>query len=209
MYGDNRVGDARRFLGDMEDLVSRAAPGEPVHGLEQIDATDSSGTVFGVVDVRGKLLRVGLDDRWWDAVGSRGAGAAILQAVRAAKDKAAAARMLLEQYGHALPPAAYDPASRFTDLPHVPLPSPDSERFDDALARTLRRAEQIMTNAAKFSDRQQSATERTVTGPRGLFQIVVAGSRITEARVDAYLVGPSSGPELAADALETLRTMEG
>jgi hypothetical protein len=195
-------------LGDAEDLVSRAARGQPVRGLEQIDGTDSSGTVYGVVDLAGGLLRIGLDDAWWEQVGPHAVGAAILQAVRSAKDKATAARMLLDQYGHEAPAPAYDPASAFTDMPAVPLPDYDSERFEDALARTLRRAEQIMTNADRFSRSRDSGAERVVSGPRGLFQVVIKGSEIVQARVDTFLIGPDSGAELAQDALDALRAVQ-
>jgi hypothetical protein len=207
-YRDNRVEDVRRFLGDAEDLVSRAARGHPVRELEQIDGTDSSGTVYSVVDVHGALLRIGLDPAWWERVGPRAVGGAILQAVRCAKDKAAAARMMLEQYGHEVPAPAYDPASAFTDMPPVPLPDYDSERFEDALARTLRRAEQIITNAERFSRLRDSGAARTVSGPRGLFQVVIEGSQIIEARVDTFLIGPDSGAELAQDALDALRAVQ-
>ncbi|MEU4218749.1 hypothetical protein [Actinoplanes sp. NPDC026623] len=207
-YGDNRVEDVRKFLGDAEDLVSRAARGRPVRGLELIDGTDSSGTVFSVVDVNGALQRIGLDPSWWERVGPHAVGTAILQAVRCAKDKAAAARMMLEQYGHEVPAPAYDPASAFTDMPPVPLPDYDSERFEDALARTLRRAEQIITNAERYSRLRDSGAERTVSGPRGLFRVVVKGWQIIEARVDTFIVGPDSGPELAQDALDALRAVQ-
>ncbi|OJF10316.1 hypothetical protein BG844_32590 [Couchioplanes caeruleus subsp. caeruleus] len=195
-------------MGDLEDLVSRAAPGQPVRGLEQIDGTDSSGTVYAVVDLTGALLRIGLDDSWWEQVGPRTVGPAILQAVRGAKDKAAAARMMLHQHGHEVPAPAYDPASAFTDMPPVPLPDYDSERFQDVLARNLRRAEEILTNADRFSRLQEPGAERTVSGPRGLFSVVVRGSQIIEARVDTFMVGPGSGAELALDARDALRAVQ-
>lgn len=191
--------DARRFLENLEDALARARPGDPLPGLGAIDGTDATGTVYCVVDLGGTLSQVGIVDGWWTEVGPNGVAAAILQALRFARDKATLARMLLDR--HRFP---YDMSAPFARLPPLELPPYEDPSFVDALWRKVNRAASVLADAARFAEERDSGRRREVTGPRGLFRVMLSGFTVVGALVNEQGLRPSDGTELAADARDAL-----
>ncbi len=202
---DRRVRDARIFAGTIEDMAARVRPGEPVPGLDGIDGTDRSGTVHCVVDLRGGLLRVGIDQGWWERVGPGLIGSAILDALRFARSKATMARLVLDRYGHPAGGPPGDLGALFTAEPSTPLPPYDAPGFPGALARKAGRTMTILDSAERFARTRQSAQRRVVTGPRGLFRVVLSGAGIVGAEVNEHGLHPSDAADLAEDASAALR----
>ncbi|MEV4637389.1 hypothetical protein AB0J80_08565 [Actinoplanes sp. NPDC049548] len=204
MVSELQERDARRFIANVPDMMSGSPPGDPVPGLGAIDGTDSSGTVYCVVDLGGNLLEVGISDGWWDAVGPRGVAAAVLASLRFARDKAGLARMVLNHHGRsaAVPASAYRiPSSTGT---HEELPPYDAPNFPEELGRKLERAARTLAKAERFARERDSGARRELTGPRGLFRVEVSGSAVMGATVNEQGLGPGDGAELAADAREVL-----
>ena len=197
--------DARRFVQNLEDIVPGSRPGDPVPGLEAIDGTDSSGTVYCVVDLGGALLRVGIVDGWWGAVGPGGVAAAVLQSLRFARDKAGLARMVLSRHGRSAPVPVPDYQTLFTSEPHRELPPYDAPEFSDELSRKVARAARILANAERFARERDSGVRREVAGPRGMFRVVLSGSAVVVgAAVDENGLRAVDGADLAADARDAL-----
>jgi hypothetical protein len=202
---DRRARDARIFVGNIEDAVARVRPGEPVPGVDRIDGTDRSGTVFCVVDLAGRLQRVGMDDGWWDAVGPGRIAYAVLDALRFAKSKATVARLVLERHGHPAGGPPVDFGALFTSEPSTPLPDYDAADFPAALARKAGRAMTILENAERVSRTRESAERQVVTGPGRMFRVLLAGGDIVGAEVNEHGLHPADAAALAADATAALR----
>lgn len=202
---DLRERDARRFVDNLEDMLAGSRPGESVDGLAAIDGTDDSGTVYCVVDLGGAVLRVDIVDGWWEAVGPRGVAAAILRALRSARDKAGLARMVLRRHGRSAAVPSPDYQTLFTSEPHRELPPYDAPDFSDELSRKVERAARILANAERFARERDSGARREVTGPRGMFRVVLSGTAVVGATVDEYGLRTADSAELAADALDALR----
>lgn len=196
--------DARRFIENIEDLVSGMRPGEPVPGLDAIDGTDGSGTVRCVVDLGGNLLQVRVVDGWWEAVGPRGVAAAVLQSMRFARDKAGLARRVLSRHGRSVAVPSPDYATLFTSEPHRELPPYDAPDFPEELSRKVERAARILQNAERFARDRDSGIRREVPGPRGLFRVVLSGYTVVGALVDEHSLRAVDGDDLAADARDAL-----
>jgi hypothetical protein len=189
----------------LEDVIRHIRPGEPVPGLDGIDSTDASGTVYCVVDVTGALLRVGIDDGWWDAVGPGRIAGAILDSMRFAKAKAAAARMVLSRHGHPVAGSTVDLGRIFTSEPSETLPAYDADDFPEVLDRKAERTMTILSRAHRFSRERADGEQRVVAGPRGMFRVVVAGGRITGAEVNEWALHRTDAAELAEDARAALQ----
>jgi hypothetical protein len=202
--GDRRARDARRFVENVENLVASTRPGDPLPVLDGIEGTDLSGTVDCVVDLGGALSRVGIIDGWWEAVGPHGVAAAVLQALRFARDKAGLARMVLARHGRPYTGAAPDYQMLFTAEPPRGLPQYDAPDFADALLRKVNRAVTVLDNAQRFARERDGAQPREVTGPRGLFRVVLAGVTVVGAMVNEQGLRASDADELAADARDAL-----
>jgi len=202
---DRRARDARIFVGAVEDVAARVRPGEPVPGVDRIDGADRSGTVFCVVDLAGRLQRVGLDDGWWDAVGPGLVASAVLDALRFAKSKATMARLVLSRHGHPAGEPSVDFGALFTAEPSTPLPDYEAAGFPAALARKAGRAMTILEAAERVSRTRESAERRVVAGPRRMFQVTLAGGDIVAAEVNEHGLHPADAAELAADATAALR----
>ena len=202
--GDPLERDGRRFVENLEELLTRSSPGDPIPGLDAIDGADPSGTVYCVVDLGGALSQVGIADGWWMAVGPHGVAAAVLQALRSARDKAGLARLVLNRHGRpsGVPTAGYQ--TLFTSEPPRELPPYDAPDFADALWRKVNRAATILDNAERFARRRDSAERREVAGPRGLFRVVLLGVRVVSALVNERGLRASDADELAADARDAL-----
>jgi hypothetical protein len=201
---DRRARDVQRFVENFEDMAAHLRPDDPVPDVGGIEGADESGTIYCVVDVGGTLSQVGIVDGWWDAVGPGHVAAAILDAMRFAKSKATMARLILDRYGHPYRAPVSDAGTLFAAAPSEPLPPYESDDFNAALARKLDRTMTILSNAERFSRAADSPERRVVTGPRGMFSVVLSGFEIVRAEVNEYGLGPSDGPELAADARDAL-----
>ena len=143
-------------------------------------------------------------DGWWDAVGPHGVAAAVLSAYRFAQQKATAGRLVLARSGHPYHQPEPDLSTLFTSEPDRPLPPYDAPDFTDALLRKVNRAATILANIDRFTKLRDAPEPRTVTGPRGLFRVVLSGFSIVRAEVNAYGLRPSDAAELAADARDAL-----
>jgi hypothetical protein len=201
---DRRERDVRRFVENLEDMVTSTRAGDPLPGLDGIDGTDASGTVSCVVDLGGGLSRVGITDGWWQAVGPHGVAAAVLQALRFARDKAGLARMVLARHGRPYTTAALDYHTLFTDEPPHDLPPYDAPDFADALLRKVNRAAAVLDNAQRFARERDGGGRREVTGPRGLFRVVLVGVTVVGALVNEPGLRALDADELAADARDAL-----
>lgn len=201
---DMQERDARRFVENIEDMVSGSRLGDPIPGLDAIEGSDSSGTVYCVVDLGGSLLQVGIVEGWWDAVGPHGIAAAVLESLRFARDKAGLARMVLNHHGR--PSAVSEPSYQtlFTSEPHRELPPYDSPDFPSELSRKVERAAQILANAERFARERDSGVRSEMTGPRGLFRVELSGSAVVGAAVNEQGLRAADGSELAADACDAL-----
>jgi hypothetical protein len=204
---DRRVHDARIFVENIEDLAARLRPGDPVPDLDRIDGADRRGAVHCVVDLRGRLLRVGIDDGWWDSVGPALIGSAVLDALRFAKSKATMARLVLDRHGHLAGAAPTDFGALFTGEPSTPLPDYDAPGFPAALVRKAGRAMTILETAERVSRTRASAQRRVVTGPRRMFQVVLSGGDIVAAEVNEHGLRPADAADLAADATAALQAV--
>jgi hypothetical protein len=202
--GDPRERDVRRFVENLEDLLTHSRPGDPVPGLEAIEGADVSGTVYCMVDLGGALSQVGITDGWWEAVGPHGVAAAVLQALRFARDKAGLARMVLNRFGRPYEVSTPDYQTLFTSEPPRELPPYDAPDFAEALWRKVNRAATILDNAERFARQRDGAERREVTGPRGLFRVVLSGVSVISALVNEDGLRSSDADELAADARDAL-----
>jgi hypothetical protein len=202
---DRRTRDARTFVENFEDMVAHLRPGEPVPAVGGIDGTDATGTVYCVVDTDGALLRVGIDDGWWDALGPGRVAGAVLEALRFAKAKATMARLVLDRHGHPADGAPRDLGMVFTSEPSEPLPSYEASDFPEALSRKANRSLTILDRAETFSRLRDSAERRVVTGPRGLFRVILSGAEIVGAETNEYGLRRSDAADLAEDARAALQ----
>jgi hypothetical protein len=198
---DGRARDVRIFVDNLEDTAARLRPGGP---LPDVEGADESGTVHCVVHIDGSLSAVTIVDGWWDAVGPHGVAAAVLSAYRFAQQKATAGRLVLARSGHPYHQPEPDLSTLFTSEPDRPLPPYDAPDFTDALLRKVNRAATILANIDRFTKLRDAPEPRTVTGPRGLFRVVLSGFSIVRAEVNAYGLRPSDAAELAADARDAL-----
>jgi len=194
-----RIGDTSRFVTNLEDEVRGIRPGAPVRGLDAVEGSDASGTVYCVVDLTGAVLQVGITDGWWDEVGARGVAPAVLQALQLAREKAGIAKLVLVRYGHPLPspsPAAThaEPESAYDD---------QASRVE-AARRKIDRAYASLAESDRFLRALNSGERRDVVGPRGLFRVHVVGVRIVGASVNEHGLRADDAGDLANDAREAL-----
>lgn len=198
-FDQHRITDTVRFVTNLEDELRGARFAGPVPGLDGIEGSDASGTVYCVVDLAGSVVQVGITDGWWTAVGPQGVAAAVLQALRLAKEKAGVAKLVLAHYGHALPP--------LRRVAPVIGPEPavdDLAGRAEVARRKIDRAGAALAEADRFARTVAAGETREVTGPRGLFTVRVIGLRVVGAGVNEYALRADDGPELALDAREAL-----
>lgn len=194
-----RIDDTSRFVTNLEDQMQGARPGAVVGGLDAIEGTDASGTVYCVVDLTGAVVQVGITDGWWHEVGAHGVAPAVLQAFQLAREKAGIAKLLLARHGHPLPSPG-PPAT-----PAEPQPEYDDQasRIETA-RRKIDRAAASLAESDRFMRAMNSGERRDVVGPRGLFRVHVAGVRIVGASVNAQGLREDDAADLADDAREAL-----
>src|SRR5687768_8862104 len=98
-FDERRIADARRFVENLEDQLQYTQPDMPIPVLDSIEGADSSDTVHCIVRLNGRPKRIVITDGWWEAVGPAGIANAVLQAHRAAGEKAGLAKLLLRRHG--------------------------------------------------------------------------------------------------------------
>jgi hypothetical protein len=199
---DPRAQDARIFVDNVEEMVARARPDQPVPPLGRIDGTDRSGTVHCVVDDDGEFVDISIDPRWWGAVGPAGIAAAILDALSFARSKASMAQLILDRHGRRRAPG---PGSLFAPEPSPPLPDPGSPDFEDALEAKIQRGYAILDGVERLNRERDTPARRVLTGPYGLFRLTMVGPQVEDAEVDRHGLTPGDQDRLAADARAVLR----
>ena len=189
---DARVGDARRFVAEVENMAIRARGGGPPPRLDRIAGPDRTGTAFAVVDAVGRFVDVSLQPGWWSALGPGRVAAGLLEALATARLKAALVPLILRRHG-------YQPLPGADELP--PPVRPDDGGFLDAARGRIAEAYRLIDDADKRMRERQTA--RVVAGPRGLFRVHARGGRIERAEVTAVLA-PGDTDRLLADARHAL-----
>lgn len=196
-----RISDTSRFITNLEDEVRGARPGAPVGGLDAIEGSDASGTVYCVVDLTGAVVQVGITDGWWDEVGVHGVAPAVLQALQLAREKSGIAKLVLARYGHPLP--APSPAVTHAESMSGSGYIDQSSRIE-AAHRKIDLASASLAESDRLMRVMNSGERRFVVGPRGLFRVHVVGVRVVGASVNEHGVGPDDACDLANDAREAL-----
>jgi hypothetical protein len=189
--------DARRFWRNLDDVVARARPGQPVPGLSSIEGSDASGTVYCVVDLGGNLSRVEIFHGWWEVVGPAAVGAAVLDALSFAREKAGLAYLLLDR--HRIP---HRNPCRGLESSRVP-PAFGEPETGALLRRDVGQAVERLDAARRLLADRADGRDREVVGPRELFSVTLRGTRIVSAAAGGR-VRPADGRELAMDAYDAL-----
>jgi hypothetical protein len=192
-FDEFRIRDTRRFIENLEDTLAYTPAGHPVPGLESIEGADASGTVYCLVRLDGRPVRITIMDGWWDAVGPHGIASAILQAYRFAQEKTVFARMVPRRGGRTISAPA-----------EVAPPRPAGADDLETLRRRIDQAGAEMVDAMRLLDVVTDPAPRTVSGPRNLFSLVVRGTVIESAQVNGYGLRPEDATDLADDAREAL-----
>lgn len=198
-----RIGDISRFVANLEDDVRGTRPGALVPGVEAIEGSDSSGTVYCVVDLTGALVQVGITDGWWREVGAHGVAAAVLQAWQLAREKSGIAKLVLARYGHPLPSPSRAGARAESESGYHNQHDDQASRVE-AARRKIDRAAASLAESDRLMRVVNSAERRDVVGPRGLFRVHVVGVRVVGASVNEQGLRPDDAGDLADDAREAL-----
>jgi hypothetical protein len=176
-------------------MVVRARDGGPPPRPDRIAGPDRTGTAFAVVDAVGRFVDISLHPGWWQVLGPARVAAGLLEALEAARMKAALVPMILRRSGYvpSRPPVDEDPAPG--------LPPAGDDGFLDVARGRIAEAYRLIDDADKRVREQQAV--RVIAGPRGLFRLHVRGSRIDRAEVVAGLTAADTD-RLVADAREAL-----
>jgi len=174
---DARVGDARRFVSEIENMVIHARDGGPPPRLDRITGPDRTGTAFAVVDALGRFVDVSLHPGWWAALGPARVATGLLEALWTARLKAALVPMILRRHA-------------YQELP-----------WEDGFLNAARG--RIAEACRGIDDVDKRPAVRVVAGPRGLFRVRARGGRVERAEVSATL-GPGDTDRLLADARHAL-----
>ncbi|BFU42333.1 hypothetical protein [Krasilnikovia sp. MM14-A1004] len=201
-FDDFRIGDARRFVENIEDVLAHTPPGRTVPGLDAIEGTDASGTVYCTVRLDGRPGQIRITDGWWKAIGARGIAGAVLQAYRFAGDKATFARLVLKRHGRI---SRSMPELHDIDSYGSSYPTGHSDAGDlDALRVRIDQAAAKIAAAMRLSELVNDSELREISGSRRMFIVMVRGAVIEGARVNEFGLRPEDASDLAADALEAL-----
>lgn len=197
-----RVDEARYFVYDLEETLARTPHGLPVAGLDRISATDRSDTVTCVVDVRGEFVDLSIGGDWWHTVGPTGIASAVLDALRAAQERAMLASALLRRHGRAIPAStAADPFGSGEE----PGPPADIAAEWAAAQAKVEQGYTLMRRADRVVELRDSPQPRTISGPRGLFRLTLVGFTVTQGEVNPHGLSPADTDRLTDDARAALR----
>ena len=175
---DARIGDAHQFVSEVEQAAVRALGGGRPLRLDRITGPDRTGTAFAVVDAVGRFVDVGLHPGWWVALGPARVATALLEALAAARMKAALVPLVLRR-------VSYSALSIDVIGQHTP--------GDDGRIAEARRSIHL----------DDLPAERIVTGRHGVFRLYMRGGRIDRAEAAAGLTS-ADADRLVADAREAL-----
>jgi hypothetical protein len=189
---DARVGDARRFVTEVENMAVRARSGGPPPRLDRIAGPDRTGTAFAVVDAVGRFVDVSLQPGWWSALGAARVAAGLLEALETARLKAALVPMILRRNGYEESPSKHRVPEELR---------PGDEGFLDAARGRITEAYRLIDDAGKRLREREAV--RMVGGPRGLFRVHARGGRIERAEAIG-VQGPDDTDRLLADARAAL-----
>ena len=198
--GDRRVSDAKDFGRTFTDRLAYLRPGQRVSVPDRIEGPDRTGSVRCVVDLDGALLDVTIDSEWWSTLGQGRIAAAVLESFAYTRSKAAIARMALRHYGHDPHAGRRVPAAE----PARPLPDVDDPRFEGAVEAALERGFAVLDKVERVRRVRDEPRPRTVSGPRGMFHVVLVGYAVKSAEINTHGLMASDGPRLALDARDAL-----
>jgi hypothetical protein len=188
---DARVGDARRFVTEVENIVVRARAGDPPPRLDRIAGPDRTGTAFALVDAVGRFVDISLLPSWWTVLGPAKVAAGLLEALATARLKAALVPMILRRPGYPTSPSDDEaPAA--------------ADGFLDAAHGRIAEAYRLIDDVGKRS--RERAAIRVVGVAGGLFRVHARGGRIERAEVTAVLA-PGDTDRLLADARHALAAL--
>lgn len=202
--GDARLRDAKAFAQNIEELSANIWPGARVPGLERIDGADHSGTVHCFVDQFGALIDVQIDSDWWNALGAAHVAAAVLDALQFARSKASMAMLILGRHGHRPALATHPDFASEVAGPPIEVPHVDDPDFERTIEAKIEHGYAVMDAARRIRQSLDSQERRVLSGPDGLFRVLLAGVVVQGAEVDNSL-GPYDGNRLAADARAALQ----
>ncbi|MEU7906940.1 hypothetical protein [Actinoplanes sp. NPDC049118] len=198
-----RADQARHFVRELEETLAHTPNGSPVVGLDRISAADRTATVTCVVDVRGEFVDLSIGGDWWHTVGPAGIASAILDAVRAAQERAMLAAALMRRQGRTIPSSMQGDPFGFGEA--QPDPPADIAAEWVAAQAKVERGYTLMRRADRVIEFRDSPQPRTIAGPRGLFRLTLVGFSVTHSEVNPHGLSPSDTDRLADDAREALR----
>jgi len=175
---DVRIGDARQFIAEVERLAASAPGGGQPPRLDRITGPDRTGTAFAVVDAVGRFIDIGLHPGWPMALGPGRVAAALLEALAAARLKAAMVPMILCRSDPEWPRSV--------------------DHWTTAGDRRISEARRLI------DDGKPPQAARVITGPRGLFRLHVRGGHLVRAEVTGGLTAADTD-RLLADARAAFR----
>ncbi|MEO3745962.1 hypothetical protein [Plantactinospora sp. B5E13] len=202
---DARTQDSEIFVQNLEETVAATQPGTPVPNLSRIDGVDASGTIHCTVDLAGALLDLQIDPGWWSALGPERVAAGVLEALEHARTKVVVAVMALNRHGHQAQPAPGPDFAAQVAGPPIDVPHLDSPDFERTIEAKIARGFAVLEAARRLRQRLDDPQRRIVSGPRGLFRVVVVGTAVQGAEVDQDRLGPYGGNQLADDARPALQ----
>jgi hypothetical protein len=200
---DPRSDQTRHFVRQLEESLARTPRDRPIDGLDRISATDQTATVTCVVDVRGDFVDLSIGRDWWYTVGPTAIAPAVLDALQAAQDKAMLAMALLRHQGRPIPSSAAEHPFD-SDREWSRPPRDTAEEFASAEAK-VERGYAFMKRVDRVVELRDSPQPRTISGPRGLFQLRLVGFTITQGEVRLHGLSAEDTDRLADDAREALR----
>jgi hypothetical protein len=151
------------------------------------------------VDCRGDFVDLGFRSDWWYTAGPSGIASATLDALAFAQEKSVVAAVILGRHGRLI--------EEMGPNPFAFLQSGRVARMADEIAEAdgkIRRTAAMVDAADRIGRMRDSAQQRIVTGPRGLFRLTMAGFALQRADVDRSALSMSHTDLLAEDARAAL-----
>jgi len=199
---DPRLSDARHFAEQLRNTIAATPRDQLVGGLDRIPGADASDTVTCYVDAHGEFVDLSLRSDWWYTVGPPGVASAVLDALAFAQEKSLVAMAILEQYGRRAGAREENPYT-FLQAEDAPYPIDSEAEVAEAYAK-LRRTASIVDAADRIGRMRDTAQQRVIAGPRGLFRVTMAGFDLLQADVNEDALSAADSDLLAEDARAAL-----